>query len=113
MTVNASNWVLAVMAVMIFAWCVRREWFRIKHYSDVKHSSDVTVKNIKCIVCRGCGCVIDSIDGCSYGCKYDSDDIDERPPETMFVRVWERTDKLIEEREYVKRKDHPLATEGS
>ena len=59
-----------------------------------------TVRKLELPICTLCGYVIDEFDGCAYDCTNDDLPIDERDHKTILVRVWERTDKLIEQRPY-------------
>ncbi|HXB13065.1 MAG TPA: hypothetical protein VNZ45_13845 [Bacteroidia bacterium] len=51
-------------------------------------------------VCKVCGCDIDTemMDGCDYGCVFDNVSLEKRKGH-IIVRVYERVDTLIEERE--------------
>jgi hypothetical protein len=46
-------------------------------------------------ICKGCGFVIADTGLCDYGCQYDGGP---HPDEQVLIRIWERTDVLVEVR---------------
>ncbi len=67
-----------------------------------------TVRKLRLVICTLCGCQIDTAgsslvkNGCGFICKNDGLSLAKRDPNTLVVRVWERTDKLIEQRSYTR-----------
>lgn len=61
-----------------------------------KPIGETVVSRLEVRVCRGCGFIITEMGMCTYGCNWDCES--DRPPESVLVRVWERTDRLVEVR---------------